>query len=92
MGRRLASEQREQGYEHEVEGQRIGHYHSTADWGAGGAWGAGGFGGGGCGKGTMGKSYGGGKGGGCSSNWGGCGVWNPMFNPMTLGSTGAKVV
>lgn len=59
----------------------------------------GGYGGdGGCGKGFgggkgcggaagMGKgSYSGGmgKGGGCGSNWGGCGVWNPMFNPMMM--------
>ncbi|CAK9085067.1 unnamed protein product [Durusdinium trenchii] len=49
----------------------------------GGSWGGDsgkGF-GGGC-KGGKGYGAGGGKGAGPGSNWGGAGVWQPMFNPM----------
>ncbi|CAJ1394184.1 unnamed protein product [Effrenium voratum] len=64
------------------------------DWGGGGCGGCGGYGGGGGkdwgGKGASGppaKGFGGGKsfgGKGGGSNWGGCGVWQPMFNPMMM--------
>lgn len=59
-----------------------GGYGGDGGCGKGFGGGKGGMGMGGCGKGGFGGGCG--KGGGYGSNWGGCGVWQPMFNPMMM--------